>query len=543
MAAVPGREASRTLPIGALFATSLLTAALLAAEAQRAVTYHRRTAEAVLRDYASLAAGEMIRRSATELGYRGCYTLIGALAREAERPDGLEGDVRARLARADPPTPAEAMTLLGTVFRWHGGRLDWLGPPLPADVQSWLSARLAAASPAGQDAYVALQSNGAGEPRTFVYSPRPDGTACGFELSLPAVTQWLRQAFERGPLLPASLGHGRVTNAAVSVTVRDHGGVERFRSQLHEWPALGVEVPYGDVYSGVLRGSTVRVSLDPAAASDLVIGGLPRSRLPALVALFVLTAGLLFTAARQLRRERALARLRTEFVANVSHELRTPLTQIRMFAETLRLDRVRSSEEQRRSLEILDKEARRLTNLVENALQFSRSERGTVLLAMEEQELAPLVDDVVRDFTPLLTGTGVVVRTRLEPGVRASVDPGALRQVLLNLLDNAVKYGPRQQEVHVDLAVGNGQARITVTDQGPGIPLRDRVRIFRRFERLERERQRAVAGAGIGLAVTRDLVVRHGGRCFVEDAEGSGSRFVVELPLSMAGDAGRASQA
>jgi DNA-binding response OmpR family regulator len=209
------------------------------------------------------------------------------------------------------------------------------------------------------------------------------------------VGDWLRRAFARDPLLPASLGHGRVTNDSVSLAVRDHAGVERFRSQPREWPALGVEVPYGEAYSGVLRGSTVRVSLDPAAAGDLVIGGLPRSRLPALFGLLVLTAGLLFTAARQLRRERALGRLRAEFVASVSHELRTPLTQIRMFAETLRLDRVRSPEERQRCLEILDKEARRLTNLVENMLQFSRSERGTVLLAMEEHELAPLVAEVV----------------------------------------------------------------------------------------------------------------------------------------------------
>jgi signal transduction histidine kinase len=224
-------------------------------------------------------------------------------------------------------------------------------------------------------------------------------------------------------------------------------------------------------------------------------------------------------------------------VASVSHELRTPLTQIRMFAETLRLDRVRSPEEHKRSLEILDREARRLTNLVENALQFSRSERGTVLLALEEQDLAPLLAEVVQDFAPLLTGTGVAIRTRLEPGVRASVDAGALRQVLLNLLDNAVKYGPRGQELLVELAARAGRARIAVTDQGPGIPERDRERVFRRFERLERERERAVAGAGIGLAVVLDLALRHGGRSFVEDAEAGGSRFVVELPAVVAGGA------
>jgi len=531
MPAAARREVSRTLPISALSVTSLLTAALLAAEAHRAVTYHRRTAEAVLRDYASLAASEMIRRSASDLGYRGCYPLVGALAREAGAPGGLAGDVRARLIRANPEMPVAA-TLAGTFFRWQAGRLEVLGPALPADVASWLAARLASVGRPGQEGYSVLQGAVAGEPHSFVYAPRPDGSLVGFEIALPAVGDWLRRAFARDPLLPASLGHGRVTNDSVFLAVRDHAGVERFRSQPREWPALGVEVPYGEAYSGVLRGSTVRVSLDPAAAGDLVIGGLPRSRLPALFGLLVLTAGLLFTAARQLRRERALGRLRAEFVASVSHELRTPLTQIRMFAETLRLDRVRSPEERQRCLEILDKEARRLTNLVENMLQFSRSERGTVLLAMEEHELAPLVAEVVQDFAPLLAGTSVTVRTQLQRDVRGFVDPGALRQVLLNLLDNAVKYGARVQEVAVDLTLHEDRARIAVTDEGPGVPERDRERVFRRFERLERERERAVAGAGIGLAVVLDLVTRHGGRAFVESAEGGGSRFVVELPAT-----------
>jgi signal transduction histidine kinase len=528
------REAPRKLPIGALVVTSVLITAVLAAEAHRAVTYHRRAAEAVLRDYASLAASEMIRRSASDVGYRGCYVIIGALAREASRPRGLDGDLRARLGGADPPVPAEALGLLGPVFRWQAGRLEWLGPALPADVRSWLSDRLAGARPGGTEAYSVVQGTVGGQPRTFVLSRRSDSTVIGFELLLPNLTLHLRRAFDAAPLLPASLGHGRVTNAAVSVSVRDHGGIERFRSQPTAWAALGIELPYGDAYSGVLRGSSVRVSIDPSAAGDLVIGGLPRSRLPLLFALLGLTALLLLTATRQLRRERALARLRSDFVANVSHELRTPLTQIRMFAETLRLDRVRTPEEQKRSLEILDKEARRLTNLVENALQFSRSERGTVLLAMEAQELGPLVHDVVQDFTPLLAGAGVTILTRLEPAVRAPVDAGAFRQVLLNLIDNAVKYGPRGQEVQVDLVARDGKARLSVTDRGPGIPGRERERIFRKFERLERER--GIAGAGIGLAVVRDLVVRHGGRCFVEDAEAGGSRFVVELPLVTGGD-------
>jgi signal transduction histidine kinase len=320
-----------------------------------------------------------------------------------------------------------------------------------------------------------------------------------------------------------------VTNQALTVVVRDHGGVERFRSGRGPWPPLVVDVPFGPAYSGVLEGSTVQVSIDPAAARELVIGGLPRSRLPLLLGLLALCTGLVVTAALQLRRERALQRLRSEFVSSVSHELRTPLTQIRMFAETLLLDRVRSDEERRRALEIVDREARRLTHLVENMLQFSRGERGGAPLSPAPLALAPLVREVVDQFQPMVAGTGVRLLARLDEDGTALADADALRQVLLNLLDNAVKYGPRQQEVVVALERAAGGVRLTVEDQGPGIPAHERRRVFERFHRLERDRRSSVAGTGIGLSVVQDLVERQGGRVFVEDAPRGGARFVVEL--------------
>src|SRR5437016_12903693 len=208
-----------------------------------------------------------------------------------------------------------------------------------------------------------------------------------------------------------------------------------------------------------------------------------------------------------------------------------------MFSETLLLGRVRSEEEHRRSLEIIDQEARRLTHLVENLLHFSRAERQVTRLSPERAPLAPLVQQAVEGFAPLAAERGVRLLTDLAVGVGASVDVEALRQMLLNLLDNAVKYGPPHQVVSVRLATSNGCARICVDDQGPGIPAADRERVWDRFWRLERDRGSAVAGTGIGLAVVRELVALHGGRAWVEDAPpgagngGKGVRFVIELPL------------
>jgi signal transduction histidine kinase len=370
-----------------------------------------------------------------------------------------------------------------------------------------------------------------GAPRSFVFtSARGVGEwqALGFEVELGQLGPWLATTLERGPLLPSFVGMGNVSNDSLRVTLRDHGGVERLRTGPSA-AGMTVEVAFGSAYSRVLEGSRVEVGIEPEAARRLVLGGVPQSRLGVVLALLGLSTGLVVVALLQLRRQRALQRMREGFIASVSHELRTPLTQIRMFAETLLLDRVRSDQERRRALEIIDREARRLTHLVENVLQFSRGERGTLALARQQRPLAPLVREVLEQFQPLAAGSGARLVAKLDDSA-AAVDADALRQVLLNLLDNAVKYGPRDQQLTVELERGGGVVRLSVQDQGPGIPPSERRRVFERYERLERDRRSAVAGTGIGLAVVRDLVERHDGRVFIEDEAKGGARFVVELP-------------
>src|SRR5256884_343939 len=132
----------------------------------------------------------------------------------------------------------------------------------------------------------------------------------------------------------------------------------------------------------------------------------------------------------------------------------------------------------------------------------------------------------------LAAARGVTFRTELRDGLVAPVDAEALRQMLVNLLDNAVKYGPADQTITVGLESGDGKARIRVEDEGPGVPAADRERIWDRFWRLERDRGSAVAGTGIGLSVVRELVALHGGRAWAEEGRGgTGARFVLELPL------------
>lgn len=292
--------------------------------------------------------------------------------------------------------------------------------------------------------------------------------------------------------------------------------------------------------SGFVRGLTFRAGLKPAALELLLPGGYPASRLPALAALLSAIALLVSLTVLLLRREAELHRLQARFVSGVSHELRTPLAQIRMFAETLMLGRVRSEADRRRSLEIIDQEARRLGTLVENILTFSRAERGGVTVTPEVTRISAEIGAVVEDFLALPRARRADVRLELQEDVLVPVDRDALRQIVNNLLDNAVKYGPERQRITVGLALFDGSARLWVDDEGPGIPAVDRARVFQSFFRLRRDEDSRTAGSGIGLAVVRELAAMHSGRTWAEEAPGGGARLVVVFPeadLAVAGTA------
>ncbi|HYM59904.1 MAG TPA: HAMP domain-containing sensor histidine kinase [Thermoanaerobaculia bacterium] len=284
-------------------------------------------------------------------------------------------------------------------------------------------------------------------------------------------------------------------------------------------------------YSEAVGGLRIESSIAPRAVSALVAGGVPPSRLPRLLAMLLASAGVLVAALMIVRRERQLADLRSDFVSGVSHELRTPLSEIRMFSETLLLDRIRTPAERQRSLQIINEEARRLENLVNNVLFFTRS-NGAHRPLTGDCDMETLVSGTIDAFAPLATRRGVVVTAEVPSGLRAPVDEEAWRQVLTNILDNAVKYGPPGQTVRVRVTAPDPRLRMEVEDEGPGIPPSEREAVWRRFHRLERDRLTHNAGCGIGLAIVRTIVDRHGGRCWIEEANGGGARFVVEVPLS-----------
>ena len=244
----------------------------------------------------------------------------------------------------------------------------------------------------------------------------------------------------------------------------------------------------------------------------------------------MLAIGLTTLAAVQLRREVRFAAERAGFVANVSHELRTPLSQIRLVLDTLKLGRGEDPATRASALEMADREALRLQHLVEGVLRFTRgarpdeSPRVTVDVVQEARA-------VIAEFAPLAAPHGMTITLSGAPSARVQLQLGALRQVLLNLFDNAMKYGGDGTIVSVDVSAFRGSgARIVVDDNGPGVPAAERARIWKPFERGGAARTRAAGGSGIGLTIVREIAAEHGGKAWVEGAPGGGARFIVELP-------------
>lgn len=348
----------------------------------------------------------------------------------------------------------------------------------------------------------------------------------GFLTTTSAYDELFAHWFIKGTLLPPAIAGDGSNDSLVYMAVRTLDGDELFQSGAPYGNTYAVRDSIGSDYPGLFVEAAVR----PDVADHLIIGGLPRSRLPLIVALLLLTLGVGAAALLQLRREQQLARLRDDFVSGVSHELRTPLAQIRMFAELLNDGRLRSEAERNRSMGVINREARRLTHLVENILRFSRSGRVSAALRIEQLDVAKTVREVIEAFRPLAISRQVSIDADVEHGVTVRADRGAVSQMLLNLLDNAVKYGPTGQTVTVTASRKGQELRLSVQDQGPGIPTHERHRIWQPYKRLAHHAKESVAGTGIGLAVVDELVALHDGKIWVDDAPGGGARFTLELP-------------
>ena len=551
------RERLRTMVITGLMLVSLLMMGLLSHQTYIAVTSQKQLVDDVLKDYSSLAAEEFIRRSTQVTNY-GFYPLLGYLARISPEKDlpgrkKLMGLVR-KSQDEDRDELKQAVDLANGFFRFLPGtdQLEISDQQLPESVRAQLLTDLQSfyhARESHEKRIYTFYTTMGNEHFNFVYviiereSKLPatdyDFFTTGIWINNAKALEWLDYFVTAKPLLPSSLTDGKLENESVFVKLMS--GETMIYSQGNWRPGgLLVQREFSEDSSVIYGDMKLVLGIDPDVGASLIIGGVPEARLPLIYgsavgvfgSLWILSVLLMIVALVLLYRERSLAYLRSDFVSRVSHELRTPLAQIMMFAQTLILDRVRNDEDRKRSLEVIDKEAQRLSHLVDNILQFSRAERGLVDVNMVRQPLYPLVREIADQFRPMMKEGRLVISSDVNDDVEVQMDVDAFRQMLVNLLDNAVKYSPSGEDVDICLSKTEDRIDVAIEDRGPGVPKKEQRRIWEPYYRATDVARNAVGGTGIGLAVVNELARLQAAYVGMTERQGGGSRFVIGFTIA-----------
>jgi len=229
-------------------------------------------------------------------------------------------------------------------------------------------------------------------------------------------------------------------------------------------------------------------------------------------------------------RMKQLEKMRTEFVASVSHELRTPITAIKGFAETLMEGSVKEEETRQSFYTIIYKESDRLHRLINDLLDLSKIELNKDILKYSTTNLKALIESTINTMIPQAEKKKIIMKQELS-SVIADVDEDRIKQVMINLLTNAIAYTPENGQIFIRLqALNQEQVKIEVEDTGIGIPEKNLPRIFERFYRVDKARSRESGGTGLGLAIVKHIVESHGGNIQVKSQVNAGTRFIIMLP-------------
>jgi two-component system phosphate regulon sensor histidine kinase PhoR len=234
---------------------------------------------------------------------------------------------------------------------------------------------------------------------------------------------------------------------------------------------------------------------------------------------------------RNVNKETQLAHMKSDFVSNVSHELRTPLSMIRMFAETLELNRVKTEEKKLEYYGIIRQESERMTHLVNNILNFSKMEAGQAQLLLKEEDLNAMVKKVIDNYRFHLINHGFAVQEEFGetlPQIRANEQ--AVAEAIINLLENAVKYSGENKQVCITTGRENGRVYVKITDKGIGIPQDKQQYIFDKFYRVSNGLVHNTRGSGLGLTLVKHIISEHRGEVTVKSAPGAGSSFTLWFP-------------
>ncbi|MCC6350861.1 MAG: HAMP domain-containing histidine kinase [Candidatus Eisenbacteria bacterium] len=327
-----------------------------------------------------------------------------------------------------------------------------------------------------------------------------------------------------------------------------YGGLESTRNlslqvfdrEGHEVVRLRTPGPEGSARSADLSGPFGHYSVRVAATENSPAAVAQRFVIAQMLFIGLMTTVLLgatVVGVRYMLRQMELVRVKSSFVSNVTHELKTPIAVIRLAGETLEMGRFRSPEEEEKYLRAILRETDRLTQLVDNILDFSKLESGQQVLRLVPIRVDELVANVLESFRLRLEDGGFQWQVDVPQGLpRIQADAIALQHCLLNLLDNAVKYSRERKEIRIVARAREDMVSIAVGDRGIGIGADDLPRIFEKFVRVETGLVHTVKGAGLGLSLVDQIVRAHHGRVEVASTPGEGSIFTMLIPVSVAGN-------
>ena len=508
-----------------LLVSSLLTLTAVAFDAQRQNHRHRITAHALLGDYADFAVynyGSRLKGALIHMAMLAVEPAHSKRAGEAFKALGLE--------YRDHKCDCANNVIEATDF-FHYSSNDGLRGEhdnVVAAADLIVRAVTEDAGAAAEMSQYTMRSAPDGSSLIAMHLPHTSdehAMAYGAHIAPDDLGRYLRDHVSRTNLLPASLTRGTPIDSLLDLAVFLPGRAQPVFSTASDDRWLDARE---DTLPAHLGGLILRAAIPEDQAAKLIIGGLPRSRLPVLLLLMAITAALSVLTLRQMARERALVRSREKFVASVSHELRTPLAQMQLYLDTLQMGRTSTQAERDWALSHIARETTRLTHLVENVLHVSKP-LAAASVAAPVTDVSAEVAEAVESFRPLARSKRARLVASLGSDVMVAIRREHLRQIVLNLLDNAVKYGPTGQQVTVETRASAEHVEVTVSDEGPGISAADRERIWEPFFRGSSQEVAASGGTGIGLSIVRDLLRQYGGSIQLADAE-NGARFVVQLP-------------
>jgi signal transduction histidine kinase len=332
----------------------------------------------------------------------------------------------------------------------------------------------------------------------------------------PAIKETLPQTFDD------------YRDVVVTIVDMKHDDELVFANQPFEGQKYDVGSPIPFIFTDWYLGIRMRNETEEQWARGNFISSLSFSAMTALILI-----GGIVMALRAASRAMKLSQMKADFVSNVSHELRTPLASIRVFGEFLRLGRVRESDKIQEYGEYIETESRRLTQLINNILDFSKIESGQKTYHFEQTAVECVVADTLKTFEVVLEQNGFTLSLEMPslPLPQVVIDPDAIAQAFINLLDNAVKYSGGSKEIGVKLAEQGDAVTISVIDHGVGIASEEREKVFEKFYRVGNVLVHDVKGSGLGLSIVKHIVEAHHGRVTVESEPGRGSAFTVHLPV------------